>query len=317
MDEIRIAGAGLAGLAAASTLAREGFKVRVLGRKGCSGHDGPPYTCIIKNTPENNVIKELRKFHINLKAYEINPRVIKVSPSFEKNVGFRHYYQLMMGQHKNSLENQLYVECLAESVNFEFNTEAEKANIIATGPPSNQANICGYGHVYAKPPVDKETTYLLYNNDIAPHGYTYISTQDGRTTVMAVVFSRQHFPKIRQLFNHGLETFKPLKEKIGGAKRIGEVSGVGYYLKDPYANLTLENALYVGEAAGIQDAARGFGIRYAIISGALAAKSIIEKVDYYQLMKDYFGDEFQRNYERRHLHDRLSNKDYDKIVALA
>jgi len=34
--------------------------------------------------------------------------------------------------------------------------------------------------------------------------------------------------------------------------------------------------LYVGEAAGLQDPAWGFGLRYALESGALAARCLLE-----------------------------------------
>ena len=38
--------------------------------------------------------------------------------------------------------------------------------------------------------------------------------------------------------------------------------------------------LYVGEAAGLQDPAWGFGLRYALESGALAARCLFEGTDY-------------------------------------
>ena len=53
-------------------------------------------------------------------------------------------------------------------------------------------------------------------------------------------------------------------------------------------------SLLVGEAAGFQDELFRFGIRYAIISGFLAAKSIIENKDYDKLWKKRFQKEFQK-----------------------
>jgi hypothetical protein len=47
----------------------------------------------------------------------------------------------------------------------------------------------------------------------------------------------------------------------------------------------LQNRLYVGESAGFQDFLWGFGMRYAVLSGFLAAHSIIDGADYDLLWK--------------------------------
>ena len=58
-----------------------------------------------------------------------------------------------------------------------------------------------------------------------------------------------------------------------------------------YANFRLPRTavqgghLVVGEQAGFQDALAGFGMRYAMRSGILAARSIIERVDYTALWR--------------------------------
>ena len=43
--------------------------------------------------------------------------------------------------------------------------------------------------------------------------------------------------------------------------------------------------LVIGEQAGFQDALAGFGMRYALRSGLLAARSIIEGTDYTELWR--------------------------------
>ena len=43
--------------------------------------------------------------------------------------------------------------------------------------------------------------------------------------------------------------------------------------------------LLVGEAAGFQDLFLGFGMKYAFLSGYIAAKSIIEEKNYDGLME--------------------------------
>jgi flavin-dependent dehydrogenase len=315
---IKIAGAGLAGLSAAFCLAREGFKVSVYEKKSVPGHDILSYTCALRNYIEGkNPLKEFRDFHIPIKALEISPKVIKISPSFEKHIGYRSYYLVDMGQSKESIEQQLYMQCLAECVKFHFNTPLEKADIIATGHVKDETNVFGYGHIYKNLNVDPEATYLIYNNDIAPKGYVFAITKNGQTTMMAVSFDKKEFKTLKERFTKALKTFKPLAKMVNGEEIIAEISGGAYYSKYPYGGLKKGNTLYVGEAAGIQDASRGFGLRYAITSGALAARSIIEEKDYVKIAREYYQDEFLNNLQERSIHDKMTNEEYDKIVAMS
>ena len=260
-EQIIIAGAGLSGLSAAYTLAKSGLDVLVYEKKSSPGHDKHPYSCAVKSVNGLNVLQEFASFDISIKTYEINPRVIKYSPNNQKNVGFKHYYLIGMGQSEHSLENQLYLKCLSENVKFKFNSPSQEADIIATGPKIPLVNIHGYGTVFSHMKVDPEATYLIYNNDIAPKGYTYISTKNALTTVMAVSFDPPTFIKMKEKFHKALHEFRPLKEMTTGATKKSEIYGSAFYRKDPYPYLEKNGKLYVGEAAGLQDAARGFGIR--------------------------------------------------------
>jgi len=315
-NKITIAGAGLSGLSAAYCLSKAGYDATVYEKNQAIRRNTPPYTCVIKNKNGNKILKELQHFGISVKAYAINPRVIKISPNHCKSIGFRNYYLIALGTSDNSFNNQLYVDCLSEGVKFNFNSPSTDANIIATGASSNQPNIYGFGHIYDKMNLDTEATYLVYNNDIAPGGYTYISTKEETSTVMAVSFSKLPQPQLKKLFEKSLSNFKPLKEMVDGAHKIDEIHGSAYYANDPYIYLEQNNQLYVGEAAGIQDSSRGFGIRYAIISGAIAAQSIIENENYTDLMHRYFNDEFIKNLLKREIHNKLTNKDYDNLLAM-
>jgi len=315
---IRIAGAGLAGMSAAFCLAREGFKVEVYEKKTFPGHETASYMCALRNYVEDkNPLKEFRNFHIPIKAMEISPKVIKISPSFEKRVGYRSYYLVEMGQSKESIEQQLYMQCLAEGVKFHFKTLGGEVDIVASGAAKDRINIFGYGYIYKNLNVDPEATYLVYNNDIAPKGYVFAITKNSQTTMMVISFDKKEFQTLRERFTNALKIFNPLKRMVDGEEIIAEISGGAYYNKDPFTSLKKGNILYVGEAAGIQDASRGFGLRYAITSGALAAKSIIEEKDYVELAREYYQDEFLHNLQRRDIHDKMTNREYDKIVAMS
>ncbi len=72
----------------------------------------------------------------------------------------------------------------------------------------------------------------------------------------------------------------------------------------------------VGEAAGFQDYLWGFGIRYAIISGNLIAKSIIEGVDYEMLWKKEIGGLMKTSVSNRLWFSWLCKPSFKMILAI-
>ena len=75
-----------------------------------------------------------------------------------------------------------------------------------------------------------------------------------------------------------------------------------------------EKRVYVGEAAGLQDLLWGFGIRSAITSGFLAAKSIIDNEDYEKAARKYFGKKLKASLVNRFLWEIFSIHNYSLIV---
>ena len=78
----------------------------------------------------------------------------------------------------------------------------------------------------------------------------------------------------------------------------------------------LHNRIYVGEATGFQDCYFGFGMKYAFLSGYLAAKSIIEEKDYDKLWKECFLAQMKSSLVSRFLFERLGNKGYEKFLLI-
>jgi len=70
-----------------------------------------------------------------------------------------------------------------------------------------------------------------------------------------------------------------------------------------------------GEAGGFQDAVAGFGFRYAVITGSLAARAVLDGQDYRDLLKRVFADEFHRANAFRARLNQATNEDYDRMVA--
>jgi flavin-dependent dehydrogenase len=74
-------------------------------------------------------------------------------------------------------------------------------------------------------------------------------------------------------------------------------------------------SLYVGEAAGLQDLLWGFGIRYALTSGFLAAKSIAGGDDYQTLIKQRFEHMLRASVVNRFLWERIGWRHYSYLMS--
>jgi len=86
---------------------------------------------------------------------------------------------------------------------------------------------------------------------------------------------------------------------------VANVGGVGCFLLNPRY---VENGkIYTGEAAGYQDLLWGFGMRYAMISGYLAALSIKENEDYKKLIKKRISGKLKTSVVNRFLAEKAGD----------
>ena len=91
-----------------------------------------------------------------------------------------------------------------------------------------------------------------------------------------------------------------------------------YFTGYAYANVPIRadlgNKKFIGGAAGFVDASRGFGVRYALQSGFLAAKAIIKNENYDVLWKKTFEKELIESLKRRFFLEKLTDEDYEKFI---
>src|SRR5207247_1323230 len=88
------------------------------------------------------------------------------------------------------------------------------------------------------------------------------------------------FKRIDDYFAHSLAEAQRLHAfEVPEAHRTG-YSYMNFHLKQ---RATSNGARFVGEAAGFQDYLFGLGLRYAMTSGNLAARSILEGCDFDEL----------------------------------
>ncbi|MCZ2112155.1 MAG: hypothetical protein LC118_21765, partial [Dehalococcoidia bacterium] len=109
----------------------------------------------------------------------------------------------------------------------------------------------------------------IVSNDIAPYGYAYLLVCSGRATLATCMFADFH--NERQYLDRASHFFE---EHVGvRVEQARPFGGFGNFAPD--TPLRRGRLLYAGEAAGLQDALFGFGMRLAMLSGHLAGKAIV------------------------------------------
>lgn len=305
---VKILGAGLSGLTCAINLARAGCSVEVYER--CSKVGG-----YYKQNPQmlpnwfakQDVIEELEACGIKIrwlnkiKQVEICLKSQKVVIyGKDKPVG----YTILRGG-DGSFEQDFARQ--AESLGVKIITNCDEnvqADVIAIGV--SKILTVGYGQVF-KGSFDPEKLKVVFNPDWCPSvGYCYFFPHSRE---VATVKTSKTLKDEGVDVKKNLEEFKKqyLGEKIRQENFLYDF-GTKRSFSIPKTAKTAGNALLIGEAAGFQDELFRFGMRYAIISGFLAAESIIKGLDYDKLWKKRLMGEFKRTARVRRIFSDFKKK---------
>lgn len=307
---ISIAGAGPAGLTAAINLARAGYDVVVHEQHSDVGmRFSEDFQAIENWSSDEDLLATLCRIGTKPDFY-CRPihKVSSFGPRSSTQVSSVQpiAYLVQRGRTKDSLDASLKRQALESGVRLRFGSSLTEtdADIIATGP--RRAKTLAVGCIF-ETDLD-ECTALLLDDNLAPKGYAYALVAEGRGTLATVLYEK---------FNQGkacLEaTMRRFKDLLGMQIMNARYFG-GYGDFDLTRSVMVENRRYVGEAAGFQDYLFGFGIRYAMISGYLAAKSMIECHRYDKLCRDCLGSRLRTSLVNRYCYQFLGQRGYDMLV---
>jgi len=290
---ITIAGAGLSGLSAGINLARAGHKVRIYEKKSVIAQSPLENPQLLPNWfQKEDVLDELKECGVNInpvceiKKIKIHlPRGKVIFYSRKKPVG----YTVLRGG-ENSLEKDLATQAIKAGVEIVFNKAGSgEEDILATG--SGKTITVGYGQVY-KGSFNPTETQVFFDPDYSESiGYAYLFPHSEKLATFKL--SKQAGEKgdlRKKLESIRLEKLGETLKKdnlIGefGTKRSFEIPKTAIHGK----------SILIGEQAGFQDELFRFGMRYAIISGFLAARAIVKEENYDELWKNRFLPEFKKN----------------------
>ncbi|MEM2955060.1 MAG: NAD(P)/FAD-dependent oxidoreductase [Candidatus Nanoarchaeia archaeon] len=309
----KILGAGISGLTSAINLAKNGEDVIVYEKRPKVGMKMKPNFQLFGNwDTSDDIIDHLKSFGVDINYQTKLDRIIFYSPNLKhtaqlysssRPVG----YTVIRGG-KNSLECYLAKQAkkLGVKIITNFNKRI-KADIIAAG--SKRLDGVGYGSIF-KGRFDKKTAIVLFDYNYAPGGYAYILPHSKRIATVAIAMRPWDNPQ--NMFQKLISEHKIFKEHLVNSKLLYNFSG---FINFSIPNTAIEgNSLLVGEAAGFQDAAFGFGMRYAIYSGYLASKSILERKNYDELWKKAFLHELKKTLKIRYVLEKIGNNFLNRLI---
>jgi flavin-dependent dehydrogenase len=308
---LEIVGAGPAGLAANVVAARAGLRAIVHERRSNVGlrlHGD--FQGLENWTTDMDVLDELASYGIE-PSFEYVPihEQVCFDPRghehlFRSNRPF--YYLVRRGPGVGTLDQGLKDQVLQAGVDLRFNDSIEQlpqGGIVAQGPRA--ADVIAVGYVFETDAADG--CFAVVDDRLAPEGYGYLLISRGRATLASCIF--RDFHSEAEYLERTLSFFQ---QRVGFSLRSPRRFG-GYGNAWPSHTWRNGRLLYAGESGGLQDALWGFGMRYAMLSGALAAKAFagVGPEQYDELVQRRLYGLLRTSVVNRYLYATLGHFGYD------
>lgn len=275
---VEVVGAGPAGLAAAITLARGGRHVIVHEAQREVGHRFARDLQGLENwSTAADILDEMHEAGLST-DFDTAPCLHGVGfdawdRAYPLNSVRPLCYLVERGPRAGSLDRALLDQALALGVEVRFGSrmhELDRPGILASGPHAADAIAVGYHFDTSMP----DGFHVILDDTLAPGGYAYLLTLGGRGTVKSCMF--RDFTRQRLYVERTVERFRRLLDL--DMRSPSPHGGVGNFFVPTTAYRGQHPT--AGEQAGFQDAFAGFGMRYAMRSGVMAARSLMDGTNY-------------------------------------
>ncbi len=235
---------------------------------------------------------------------EVNPkgrgfsRLTFCTPKRELDLKSKKVGRLVIRGGSDSLEHDMYEYAEELGARFEFNaTKTEKdADIIATGRRRNDAVVVGA--IFNNSTFDRDRVFVMFDDRYTPKGGYLYAIPVSEDSVEIINFVTAPYATVaKKLLFNAIGKNKTLGGIVDGNKPTGFFGCTANF--DIPRSAVREGRMYVGEAAGFQDASVGTGMRYALESGKMAAEAIVNNSDYDAAWKREFLPSLRASVSRR------------------
>ncbi|HEV2387057.1 MAG TPA: hypothetical protein VGS20_07345 [Candidatus Acidoferrales bacterium] len=221
------------------------------------------------------------------------------------------FYLVRRGPDPGMLDASLKDQAIASGIEIRFREpwhHLPEGGVVAQGPRGSDAIAVGY--VFETDMADG--AFGAISDRLAPKGYSYMLVRNGFGTIASAIFEDYHNEK--KYLDATVQFFRKQTGVIMTNER--HFGGTGNFLVPGTARRG--NILWAGEAAGFQDALWGFGMRYAMLSGHLAGRALIEGAtdQYDRLWKSRFGSTLRGGIVNRYTYEKLGNSGYNRLLGL-
>lgn len=308
---IKIGGAGISGLTSAIVLAKAGYKVKVYEKNTDVGERfNEDFQGIMNWGFKEDILDYMIRIGLKTDFWKKEMASIDVFGSDEHQYSFKtkkpFCYLVQRGKSKKCLEQSLKEQAFEVGVEIIFNNAVSEndVDIVATGPKFDGV-IDGLVSGYTFETDSQDKFAILFDDDYAYNGYSYCLINNGHGTVATCIFGnyKRANDYLEKTYNFFMKNYN---FKVKSKRRF---AGTGNFHL-----LSNTKKRYVGEAGGFQDFLWGFGMRYAIITGNLAARSIIEKKEYKELWTKELSGLLETSISARLLFSLLGDKTYKLFI---
>ncbi len=307
-ETIQIAGAGPAGLAAAITLAQAGRAVVVHEMYRHVGYRFSRDTQGLENwTTKQDVLEVLKGLGMTTRFENVACYGGTIFDAWGQSYPVHSnkplFYMIERGPGPGTLDTALLAQARALGVEVRFNSRLDRLEgpgILATGPKVADAIAVGY-HFETSMPTG---FWVICDDKLAPQGYAYLVVLNGRGTLKSAMFSGYKQEKI--FVERTVDAFR----RLVGLEMIDPRphGGVGNF-RIPVSAKSGQHPV-VGEHAGFQDVLLGFGIRLAIVSGVLGARSLLDGGSYDARWRGELAPFLKSSLINRAIYGMMGNRGY-------
>ena len=321
--KIAIIGAGMAGLSCAHELEKHGIRPTIYETNSFIGeqYSHVAATVGIISAPIRDHVKYFKKeFDLALKPLNTLNSVIHHSPNKTTIVKGNLGYFFERSKTPTDMKNQIYSKL--KNTNIMFNTYGDYVTlskqydylVVANGNSQFSMELgCWFEYLntYVRGAVvlgdfDPNALIVWINKTYCKNGYAYLTPFNNHKASLVLIVTDVNEKEIDFYWDLFLYT-ENIKYTIIEEFKQNHRSGNTY----PHR---INNIFLIGNAGGTIDPFLGFGVLSSIITGVMAARSIVENKDYEKLIKELIKKNKQL-YEFRKFYEKLNNSSYDRMIA--